>query len=171
MKNPFTLDAIETKKLVEVDKDRVKEHLQKMDDISYEMKTLPDLRQSKSDLDDNINKLQQVSTLMNETNSSKVLLEEKRKNVLHQLTSIEEKIVKYYEQENDIMFNQQIENEIQKVESELDDVNNSLDMVTDNANNMFGEIKVVDTKRRTILDNIKKVEELEDKYEAYQYLS
>ena len=45
MKNPFTLDAIETKKLVEVDKDRVKEHLQKMDDISYEMKTLPELRQ------------------------------------------------------------------------------------------------------------------------------
>jgi len=107
--------------------------------------------------------------LMNETNSSKVLLDEKRKNVLHQLTSIEEKIVKYYEQENDIMFNQQIENEIKKVESELDDVNNSLDMVTDNANNMFGEIKVVDTKRRSILDNIKKVEELEDKYEAYQY--
>ena len=169
MKNPFTLDAIETKKLVEVDKDRVKEHLQKMDDISYEMKTLPELRTAKLDLDDNINKLQQVSTLINETNSSKVLLEEKRKNVLHQLTSIEEKIVKYYEQENDIMFNQQIENEIKKVESELDDVNNSLDMVTDNANNMFGEIKVVDTKRRTILDNIKKVEELEDKYEAYQY--
>ena len=169
MKNPFTLDAIETKKLVEVDKDRVKEHLQKMDDISYEMKTLPELRTAKLDLDDNINKLQQVSTLINETNSSKVLLEEKRKNVLHQLTSIEEKIVKYYEQENDIMFNQQIENEIQKVETELDDVNNSLDMVTDNANNMFGEIKVVDTKRRTILDNIKKVEELEDKYEAYQY--
>ena len=169
MKNPFTLDAIETKKLVEVDKNRVKEHLQKMDDISYEMKTLPELRTAKLDLDDNINKLQQVSTLINETNSSKVLLEEKRKNVLHQLTSIEEKIVKYYEQENDIMFNQQIENEIQKVETELDDVNNSLDMVTDNANNMFGEIKVVDTKRRTILDNIKKVEELEDKYEAYQY--
>ena len=42
-------------------------------------------------------------------------------------------------------------------------------MVTDTANNMFGEIKVVDTKRRSILDNIKKVEELEDKYEAYQY--
>ena len=140
-----------------------------MDDISYEMGTLPELRQSKSDLDDNINKLQQVSTLMNETNSSKVLLEEKRKNVLHQLTSIEEKIVKYYEQENDIMFNQQIENEIKNVELELDDVNNSLDMVTDNANNLFGEIKVVDTKRRTILDNIKKVEELEDKYEAYQF--
>jgi DNA repair exonuclease SbcCD ATPase subunit len=140
-----------------------------MDDISYEMKTLPELRDAKSDLDDNIHKLQQVSTLMNETNSSKVLLEEKRKNVLHQLTSIEEKIVKYYEQENDIMFNQQIDNQIKKVELELDDVNNNLDTVTDTTNNIFGEIKVVDTKRRTILDNIKKVEELEEKYEAYQY--
>ena len=169
MKNPFTLDAIETQKSVDNDKQKVKEHLQKMDEISYEMKNLPELRESKLDLDDNINKLQQVSTLMSETNSSKVLLDEKRKNVLHQLTTIEEKIVKYYEQENDIMFNQQIENEIQKVESELDDINNSLDMVTDNTNNVFGEIKVVDTKRRSILDNIKKVEELEDKYEAYQY--
>ena len=169
MKNPFTLDAIETQKSVDNDKQRVKEHLQKMDEISYEMKNLPELREAKLDLDDNVNKLQQVSALMSETNSSKVLLDEKRKNVLHQLTSLEEKIVKYYEQENDIMFNQQIENEIKKVESELDDVNNSLDMVTDTANNMFGEIKVVDTKRRSILDNIKKVEELEDKYEAYQY--
>ena len=169
MKNPFTLDAIETQKSVDNDKQRVKEHLQKMDEISYEMKNLPELREAKLDLDDNVNKLQQVSALMSETNSSKVLLDEKRKNVLHQLTSLEEKIVKYYEQENDIMFNQQIENEIQKVESELDDINNSLDMVTDNTNNIFGEIKVVDTKRRNILDNIKKVEELEDKYEAYQY--
>ena len=169
MKNPFTLDAIETKKLVELDKNRVKEHLNKIDDITTNIKELYHTRERKSDLDDTINKLQKVSTLINETNSSKVLLGEKRKNVLHQLTSIEEKIVKYYEQENDIMFNQQIENEIQKVESELDDINNSLDMVTDTANNMFGEIKAVDTKRRTILDNIKKVEELEDKYEAYQY--
>ena len=169
MKNPFTLDAIETQKSVDNDKQRVKEHLQKMDEISYEMKNLPELREAKLDLDDNVNKLQQVSALMSETNSSKVLLDEKRKNVLHQLTSLEEKIVKYYEQENDIMFNQQIENEIQKVESELDDINNSLDMVTDNTNNIFGEIKVVDTKKRNILDNIKKVEELEDKYEAYQY--
>ena len=169
MKNPFTLDAIETKKLVELDKNRVKEHLNKIDDITTNIKELYHTRERKSDLDDTINKLQKVSTLINETNSSKVLLEEKRKNVLHQLTSIEEKIVKYYEQENDIMFNQQIENEIKKVESELDDVNNSLDMVTDSVNNIFGEIKVVDTKRRSILDNIKKVEDLEEKYEAYQY--
>ncbi len=169
MKNPFTLDAIETKKLVELDKDKVKEHLNKIDDITTNIKELYHTRDRKSDLDDTINKLQQVSTLINETNSSKVLLDEKRKNILHQLTSIEEKIVKYYEQEKDIMFNQQIENEIQKVELELTDINNSFDMINDSVNNIFGEIKVVDTKRKSILDNINKVEELEEKYEAYQY--
>ena len=107
--------------------------------------------------------------MINETNSSKVLLEEKRKNVLHQLTSIEEKIVKYNDQEKDIMFNQQIETEIKNVQFELNDVNTKFDKVTNDVNTIFGEIKVVDTKRKTILDNIDKVEELEDKYEAYQY--
>ena len=93
MKNPFTLDAIETKKLVELDKVRVKEHLNRVDDITTNIKELYHTRERKSDLDDTINKLQKVSTLINETNSSKVLLGEKRKNVLHQLTSIEEKII------------------------------------------------------------------------------
>ena len=85
------------------------------------------------------------------------------------MTSIEEKIVKYYDQEKDIMFNQQIETEIKNVQFELNDVNTKFDKVTNDVNTIFGEIKVVDTKRKTILDNIDKVEELEDKYEAYQY--
>ena len=169
MKNPFTLDAIETKKLVELDKQNVKESLVKLDEINNSIQTLNHTFERKRDLDDTVNKLQQVSTLINETNSSKVLLEEKRKNILHQMTTIEEKIVKYYEQEQDIMFNQQIETEISNVEVELEDLNNQLDMLTDSINNVFGEIKVVDTKRKSILDNIKKVEELEEKYEAYQY--
>ena len=51
----------------------------------------------------------------------------------------------------------------------MDNVTNQYDTLNDSINNVFGEIKVVDTKRRTILDNIKKVGELESKYEAYQY--
>jgi len=169
MKNPFTLDAIETKKLVEVDKNRVKEHLITIDAISQKIKKLYHTRERKSDLDDTINKLQKVSILINETNSSKVLLGEKRKNVLHQITTTEEKIIKYYEQEKDITYNQQVENEISKTEADLEDINNELDILINKINNVFGEIKVVDTNRRTILTNIKKVEELEGKYEAYQY--
>ena len=169
MKNPFTLDAIETKKLVEVDKDRVKEHLSSIDNISYTIKQLYHTRERKADLDDTFDKLQKVASLKNELDSKVTLLQEKRKNVLHQITSVEEKIVKYFEQEKDIVYNQQIETEIDKIQSESEIVNNQYEMINDSINSVYGEIKVVDTKRKGILDNIKKVAELEGKYEAYQY--
>ena len=169
MKNPFTLDAIETKKRLESDKDEVKKDLSKLDYIAHQVNHLYHIRERKTDLETNLNKLQQVISLKNELDSKNVLLEEKRKNILNQITTLEEKIVKYYEQEKDIVFNQQIESEINNKEIELNDIVNESDSLNDSINNVFGEIKVVDTKRRSILDNIKKVEELEGKYEAYEY--
>ena len=169
MSNPFTLDARETKKKLEVDKDVVKDYLIKLDDVSEKIKNLYHARERKSDLDSIMNKLQKILSLRNELDSSKVLQEEKRKNVIHQLSSVEEKIIKYYEQEKDIVYNQQIESEMHTKQIELDDNNNQHETLNDNINNVFGEIKVVDTKRRSILDNIKKVEELEGKYHGYQY--
>ena len=169
MKNPFTLDAIETKKKLESDKDEVKDYLTKLDSVNEYLKHSSHVRQRKLDLDDNINKLTKTKSLKNEIDSKKVLLKEKRKNILHQITSVEEKIIKYYEQEKDIIYNQQIEAEIDKIQFELDDIINQYDMLNDSINNVYGEIKVVDTKRRSILDNIKKVGELEGKYEAYQF--
>ena len=169
MSNPFTLDAMETKKKLEVDKDVVKDYLVKLDDVSEQIKKLYHARERKSDLDDIMIKLQKVLSLKNELDSKKVLLEEKRKNILHQLSSIEEKIIIYYEQEKDIVYNQQIESEMGTKQIELDDINNQHETLNDSINNIFGEIKVVDTKRRSILDNMEKVEELESKYHAYQY--
>ena len=169
MSNPFTLDAIETQKSVDKDKEKVKQSLTNLDDIVNRLESLKHTRERKIELDEAISRLQQVEVLINETNSTEILLQEKRKNVLNQITTIEEKIVKYYEQEKDITYNQQVENEISKTETDLEDINNELDILTNQINNVFGEIKVVDTNRRTILNNIKKVEELEDKYEAYQY--
>ena len=169
MKNPFTLDAIETQKSVDEDKEKVKQSLAKLDDIINNIESLKHTRERKLDLDEAISRLQQVEVLINETNSTEIILQEKRKNVLHQITATEEKILKYYEQEKDITYNQQVENEISKTETDLEDINNELDILTNQINNVFGEIKVVDTNRRTILNNIKKVEELEDRYEAYQY--
>ena len=156
MSNPFTLDARETKKKLEVDKDVVKDYLIKLDDVSEKIKNLYHARERKSDLDSIMNKLQKILSLRNELDSSKVLQEEKRKNVIHQLSSVEEKIIKYYEQEKDIVYNQQIESEMHTKQIELDDDNNQHETLNDNINNVFGEIKVVDTKRRSILDNIKK---------------
>ena len=39
MKNPFTLDAIETKKKLESDKDEVKDYLTKLDSVIHKIKS------------------------------------------------------------------------------------------------------------------------------------
>ena len=169
MSNPFTLDAIETKKKLEVDKDVVKDYLVKLDDITEKINSLYHARERKSDLDDVVNKLQKISTLKNELNSKNILMDEKKKNILHQLSSVEEKIIKYYEQEKDIVYNQQIENEIDKLQNNNDDLDYQIDILTQKLTTLHGEIQVLETNRKNILNNIKKVEELESKYHAYQY--
>jgi len=97
------------------------------------------------------------------------LLDEKEKNYINQLKFNEEKIQKYYEQEQDIVYNSNIEKEIQTTEDNLSDTNYKLDKVNKEINSVFAEIKVLDTKRKNILDNIDKVADLEKKYEAYEY--
>ena len=169
MSNPFTLDAIETKKKLEVDKDVVKDYLVKLDDLTEKINSLYHARERKSDLDDVVNKLQKISTLKNELNSKNILMDEKKKNILHQLSSVEEKIIKYYEQEKDIVYNQQIENEIDKLQNNNDDLDYQVDILTQKLTTLHGEIQVLETNRKNILNNIKKVEELESKYHAYQY--
>ena len=62
-----------------------------------------------------------------------------------------------------------IEKEIQTTEDNLNDTNYKLDKVNREINSVFAEIKVLDTKRKNILDNIDKVADLEKKYEAYEY--
>ena len=57
MSNPFTLDAMETKKKLEVDKDILKKHLEEFDSINETIKTLYHTRERKADLDDNINRV------------------------------------------------------------------------------------------------------------------
>ncbi len=169
MSNPFTLDAMETKKKLEVDKDILKKHLEEFDSINETIKTLYHTRERKADLDDNINKVQKVSTLKNELESKKVLLDEKKKNVIHQLNSIEEKIIKYYEQEKDIVYNQQIEHEIETLQISNTDLEYQIDTLNKKLTTLYGELQVLETNRKNILSNIKKVEELEEKYQAYQY--
>ena len=169
MSNPFTLDARETKKKLEVDKDNLNTHLKKLDSIDESIKDLYHMRERKVDLEDTINKIQKVSTLKNELESTKVLSNEKKKNVIHQINSIEEKILKYYEQEKDIVFNQEIEQKINHCNNLNTDLENQIDTLNKKIISLHGELQVLETNRKNILSNIQKVEELEEKYKAYEY--
>ena len=169
MSNPFTLDARETKKKLEVDKDNLNTHLKKLDSIDESIKDLYHMRERKVDLEDTIHKIQKVSTLKNELESTKVLSNEKKKNVIHQINSIEEKILKYYEQEKDIVFNQEIEQKINHCNNLNTDLENQIDTLNKKIISLHGELQVLETNRKNILSNIQKVEELEEKYKAYEY--
>ena len=127
------------------------------------------MRERKVDLEDTIHKIQKVSTLKNELESTKVLSNEKKKNVIHQINSIEEKILKYYEQEKDIVFNQEIEQKINHCNNLNTDLENQIDTLNKKIISLHGELQVLETNRKNILSNIQKVEELEEKYKAYEY--
>jgi DNA repair exonuclease SbcCD ATPase subunit len=73
-------------------------------------------------------------------------------------------------QEQNVVFNEQISNEIEQLENGLTDLDYQLDVVGDKLTKLHGEIQVLKTKENQINTNIDKVEELEDSHQAYQYL-
>ena len=170
MKNPFTLDAIETKKSIDSDKIKVKNLLIQKDEWNqYYNNNFQKIQDDKDEFEANNKELKDTKIIISETLQHAQLLNEKEKNYVNQLKFNEEKIKKYYSQEKDIVFNTEIENKIDNVEKELKETNFRLDKINNEVNTVYAEIKVLDTKRKNILDNIDKVADLEDKYEAYQY--
>ena len=170
MKNPFTLDAIETKKSIDDDKEKVKDLLIRIDGYNkWYNNDWKKIQNAHTNFQETKNALEKITPLINESKQSTQLLDEKKKNYVNQLNFNEDKIQKYYEQEKDIVYNSNIEKEIKTTENELSDTNYKLDKVNREINSVYAEIKVLDTKRKNILDNIDKVADLEKKYEAYEY--
>jgi DNA repair exonuclease SbcCD ATPase subunit len=164
------LDAIETKKSIDDDKKKVKDLLIRIDGYNkwYQNNWIK-VDSNYVDYQETTSALEKITTSINQAKQEKQLLNEKQNNYLNQLNFNEEKIQKYYEQEQDIVYNSNIEKEIQTTEDNLSDTNYKLDKVNREINSVFAEIKVLDTKRKNILDNIDKVADLEKKYEAYEY--
>ena len=170
MKNPFTLDAIETKKSINEDKNKVKDLLLKIDQYNnWHNNDFQKLINENNDFSKSKDDFQKIKTLINELRQSVQILDEKEKNYNNQKTFNKDKIKKYYEQEQDIVYNKNVEKEIEESEKDLKDLNYKSDKVVSEVNSVYAEIKVLDNKRKNILDNIDKVADLEKKYEAYEY--
>ena len=98
------------------------------------------------------------------------MLEEKRNNVFNQLNSVNTEIQKYHTQEKDMVFNSQIEAEMDSLQNQSDDLDYQLDTLTKKLTTLYGNIQVLKTNEKQINDNITKVEQLEGDHQAYQYL-
>jgi len=120
-------------------------------------------------MDESINSLSLLTTNISKLDSEKKLTTEKRKNLISQLAIIEDKINLYHEQEKDIIFNKSLYKEIEDAQQQSDVIEQFIEDTDKKLQSVNGEIKVLETQRKTIIENIKKVEELEGKYAAYQY--
>ena len=169
MSNPFTLDAIETKEKLNEDKSLADTFLKKSSELDSIINGLSHITAHKEQMDFCINDFNLLTTNISKVDSEQKLSTERKKNLISQLAIIEDKINLYHEQEKDILYNKELHNDIECEQANSDYVENEIEANDIKLNSVNGEIKVLETNRRNILSNIKKVEELEGKYAAYQY--
>ena len=170
MSNPFTLDAIETKKNLEKDKTLAQEYVQKKQKMEDEIQTMFKVRAFKKDLDELESNLNEKQRYQDNIISNINITKEKQKNITTQFNLITSEMERAKSQEQNVVFNEQISNEIEHLENGLTDLDYQLDVVTDKLTKLHGDIQVLKTKENQINTNIDKVEELEDSHQAYQYL-
>jgi len=170
MSNPFTLDAIETKKNLEKDKTLAQEYVQKKQEMEDEIQKHFKVRAFKKDLDELQDKLSEKQRYQDIIISNINITKEKQKNITTQFNLITSEMERSKSQEQNVMFNSQVLEEIDHLENGLTDLDYQLDVVSDKLTKLHGEIQVHKTNEKQINDNIDKVAELEDSHQAYQYL-
>ena len=169
MKNPFTIDAMETKKKLNDDKLLATEFVKKSDSLDTIINGLSHIESHKIQLDESIQSLSLLTANVSKLDSEEKLTIEKRKNLISQLAIIEDKINLYHEQEMDIIFNRKLIKDIEDAQQQSDVIEQFIEDMDKKLQTVNGEIKVLETNRENILASIDKVEELEDKHAAYQY--
>ena len=169
MSNPFTLDAIDTKEKLNEDKVLAGQYVSSLDSIINKIEELGDVNDNKVDYDNSIEALRNVEINQNKLESEEVLLTERKKHTLSQIAIQEDKIEKYHESKNDIVYNKQIEEEIESLRNSIDDLDYQVDTIDKKIQTIHGEIQINITKKKTILETMQRVQDLETEHEAYKY--
>ena len=157
MNNPFTLDAIQTKKKLTEDKDLADKFVKKSDELDSIINSLSHITAHKEQMDSCINSFNLLTSNISKTDSEQKLTKERKKNLISQLAIIEDKINLYHEQEKDVVFNKYLQQDINTNQNDSESISLYLDDLDDKIQNLNGEIKVLEANRRNILTNIKKV--------------
>ena len=170
MSNPFTLDAIETKKHLDKDKELATKYLDKKSRMDDRIQKMFKVRAFKKDLDELGQSLVEGNTRHSQLTSNLQYLNEREENIQNQINSIVSEMDKYVSQEKDVVFNQSIDLKIQDLKSEQYLLDDKLEDTKLASTTIFGNIQVLKNKETQINESIDKVEQLEGDYQAYQYL-
>ena len=129
MSNPFTLDAIATNEKLDEDKKISGEIISDLDYLDLQIEDMSDIHDNKVDFDRSMEALKTIDINQNKLESEEILLKERKKNTLHQITLTEERIEKYHESKNDIVYNKQVEEEIDNLKNSIDDLDYQVETI------------------------------------------
>ena len=113
--------------------------------------------------------LKEINISYNNNQSNMTIVDEKKKNEMSQIKHLQERISKYYEQEQDVIYNNEINKHIDDLVIEQTTFRNKIKKLNNEVKDFYASLQVLENKRRTIVRNIKKIEDLENENAAYQY--
>ena len=169
MSNPLTLDAIETEKNLEKDKELAAAYLEKKNKMDEEIEELNPIIEQKEKYDEYKSSLVEAEFRERELKTNLQYFKERKKNINSSIETIEQDIKQYNEQKSNIKYNKKIKEDIQVVQNDLDDVDNVIVNLTSDITEVHADIKVGDSEMRNINKKIEEIEELENKNQAYRY--
>ena len=169
MSNPLTLDAIETEKNLEKDKELAAAYLEKKNKMDKEIEALNPIIEQKEKYDEYKSSLVEAEFRERELKTNLQYFKERKKNISSSIETIEQDIKQYNEQKSNIKYNKKIKEDIQVVQNDLDDVEDVIVNLTGDITEVHADIKVGDSEMKSINNKIKEIEELENKNQAYRY--
>ena len=169
MSNPLTLDAIETEKNLEKDKELAAAYLEKKNKMDKEIEALNSIVEQKEKYDEYKSSLVEAEFRERELKTNLQYFKERKKNISSSIETIEQDIKQYNEQKSNIKYNKKIKEDIQVVQNDLDDIDNVIVNLTGDITEVHADIKVGDSEMKNINNKIKEIEELENKNQAYRY--
>ncbi len=113
-----------------------------------------------------------LSTIEKERTAGRIAYyqaKEQRNNIHNQIDQINIDIEKYHQNKKDILHNQKIYEVLKELRTKEKELSNEKEIVDEELLNVHGAIEVAQTTKNNIIQSIKKAEELEIKFKAYEY--
>ncbi len=166
---PFIQNAFKIEKELEDDKK----------DVSIVIEKIKNCEEFISDneyIENDYNKIEKInlllSTIEKERTAGRIAYyqaKEQCNGIQQKMDQINLDIEKYHQNKKDILHNQKVYETLKELRTKEKDLDNEKEIIDEELLNVHGSIEVAQTTKNNIIQSIKKAEELEIKFKAYEY--
>lgn len=169
MNNVFVKDAIKTKLELKDDKIRADGHLKRLSDLENDISLYGDIENDYSEYMRILNNIDMTKNKQISFENKILNLENQLIKFQNELNIIAENKKKYEKNITNIKYNEKIQIKIDELTSTLNQINSNLSNVTNRVNFFDSQLQILDHTKKTIIQNIERLQQLEIDNEAYQY--